>query len=343
MTAEQLLGILSAGVRQGASDIHLQVGYPPVFRIRGELVPAKLPPLNAEETQTLAQHILGQETSVTLGLTHEADRGFSIRNVARFRASVLRQRGNLGLVLRVIPLTIPTLAQLGLPTGATGNGKSTTIASLLDHMNQNSRLHLMMIEDPTEYQLAPSKSVVVQREIGRDTLSYANALRSALRQDPDVIMVGELRDHDTADTCLKAAETGHLVISSLHTPDVQRTIGRFTGLFAPDEQQTVRNRLADNLRSIVSQRLIERADGQGLVAAVEILMATRAVQEAIRDPAKIDTLFELMRKGHEDVGMQTFDQHLIELYRAGTISAETAKRSATRRSEVERELLISGS
>ena len=357
MTVEQLLGILAAGVKKGASDIHLQVGYPPTFRVRGSLYGAKLAALTAGDTQALAWHILGKDNPISKGLKYDVDRSFSIKGVARFRASIFQQRGSLGLVLRVIPLEIPTLGELGLPaaiesigwarnglvlvTGATGNGKSTTIASLLDHVNKTSRLHVVMIEDPSEYQLSPAMSVVVQREIGRDAETYSSALRAALRQDPDVIMVGELRDHETADTCLKAAETGHLVITSLHTPDVQRTIGRFTALFAPEEQQAVRNRLADNLRTIVSQRLVERADGQGLVAAVEILMVTRSVQAAIRDPAKIDSLWELMQKGRDDVGMQTFDQHLLELFRSATISADTAKQNATRRSEIERDLMMS--
>jgi len=228
---------------------------------------------------------------------------------------------------------------LVLVTGATGNGKSTTIAALLDAANRADRLHIITIEDPIEYVLNPDKSVIVQREVGTDTDSFAAALRSALRQDPDVIMVGEVREHEMADTCLKAAETGHLVVSSLHTTDAQRSVGRFVGMFPHEEQASVRHRLADNLKAVVSQRLVLRQDGNGLIPAVEVLLCTRSVQEAIRDDARSEELFTLMEKAH-DVGMQTFDQHLLDMCRQGLISVDTAKSTATRRSEVERALML---
>jgi twitching motility protein PilT len=354
MTIEQLLGLLGVGVKKGASDIHLEAGYPPSYRIRGELFAAKLERLTPQETLLLAQQILSKNDPFLTSSRHDVDRGFGIPGVARFRASIFRQRGSVGLVLRVIPFEVPSISALNLPpivasiagartglvlvTGATGNGKSTTIASILDHMNKTDRVHIVMIEDPVEYILAPEKSVVIQREVGTDTDSFATALRAALRQDPDVVMVGELRDYETADTCLKAAETGHLVISSLHTPDVQRTIGRFVGIFAAEEQQSVRHRLADNLKAIVSLRLIPKQDGSMLVPATEVLLATRSVQEAIRDPSKTDQLLALMEKAHDDVKMQTFDQHLLQMYQGGVINAETAKRSATHRTDVERAL-----
>ena len=312
MTIEQMLGLLGVGVKKGASDIHLEAGYPPWYRIRGELFAAKLDRLTPNETLLLAQQILSKTEPFLSGSRHDVDRGFGIPGVARFRASIFRQRGSVGLVLRVIPFDVPSISALNLPpivasiagarsglvlvTGATGNGKSTTIASILDHMNKTDRVHIVMIEDPVEYILAPEKSVVIQREVGTDTESFATALRAALRQDPDVVMVGELRDYETADTCLKAAETGHLVISSLHTPDVQRTIGRFVGIFAAEEQQSVRHRLADNLKAIISLRLIPKQDGSMLVPAVEVLLATRSVQEAIRDPSKTDQLLALMER-----------------------------------------------
>jgi twitching motility protein PilT len=358
MTIEQLLGLLGVGVKKGASDIHLEAGYPPSYRIRGELFSAKLDRLTPNETLLLAQKILNKNDPFLLGNHHDVDRGFAIPGVARFRASIFRQRGSVGLVLRVIPFDVPSISALNLPpivasianarsglvlvTGATGNGKSTTIASMLDHMNKTDRAHIVMIEDPIEYTLTPDKSVVIQREVGADTESFATALRAALRQDPDVVMVGELRDYETADTCLKAAETGHLVISSLHTPDVQRTIGRFVGIFAPEEQVSVRHRLADNLKAIISLRLIPKQDGSNLVPAVEVLLATRTVQEAIRDPSKTETLLALMEKAHDDVKMQTFDQHLLQLYQAGVINADTAKRVATHRTDLERALTFGG-
>jgi twitching motility protein PilT len=349
---------LSIGVKKGASDIHLEVGYPPSYRIRGELFAAKLERLTSNETLMLAQQILGKNDPFFTGGRQDVDRGFGINGVSRFRSSIFYQRGSVGLVLRVIPFDVPSFTQLNLPsvvesvasarsglvlvTGATGNGKSTTIAALLDHANKNDRLHIVTIEDPIEYILQPDKAVVIQREVGVDTATYSSALRAALRQDPDIVMVGELRDHETADTCLKAAETGHVVVSSLHTPDVTRTVGRFVGMFPGDEQSSVRQRLADNLKAIVSLRLVLRQDGTGLIPAVEVLLVTRTVQEAIRDPAKTDTLHALMEKAHEDVGMQTFDQHLVLMCRQKQISAETALRAATRRAEVERALMLGG-
>lgn len=356
MTIEQLLGLLGVGVKKGASDIHLEAGYPPSFRIRGELFAAKLDRLTPNETLMLAQQILSKNDPFLLGNRNDVDRGFGIPGVARFRASIFRQRNSVGLVLRVIPFEVPSLSQLHLPpvvesiasarsglvlvTGATGNGKSTTIASMLDHMNKSDRVHIIMIEDPIEYVLTAEKAVVIQREVGTDTESFATALRAALRQDPDVVMVGEMRDYETADTCLKAAETGHLVISSLHTPDVQRTIGRFVGIFAPEEQNSVRQRLADNLKAIVSLRLVPRQDASNLIPAVEVLLVTRSVQEAIRDSSKTDTLTALMEKSRDDVQMQTFDQHLLQLFQSGAINAETAKRVATRRADVERAMML---
>jgi twitching motility protein PilT len=354
MTIEQLLGLLGVGVKKGASDIHLEAGYPPSYRIRGELFAAKLDRLTQNETLMLAQQILSKNDPFMLGHRHDVERSFGIPGVARFRASIFRQRGSVGLVLRVIPFEVPSISALNLPpivasiaqarsglilvTGATGNGKSTTIAAMLDHMNKTERAHIVMIEDPIEYTLTPEKSVVIQREVGTDTESFATALRAALRQDPDVVMVGELRDYETADTCLKAAETGHLVISSLHTPDVSRTIGRFVGVFVPEEQLSVRHRLADNLKAIISLRLVPKQDGSMLIPAVEVLLVTRSVQEAIRDPSKTDTLPVLMEKAHDDVQMQTFDQHLLQLYQSGVINAETAKRVATHRADLERAL-----
>ncbi len=358
MTLEQLLGLLAVGVKKGASDIHLEVGYPPSYRIRGDLFTARMERLTAQETGLLAQHVLGKDDAFFTGGRHDVDRGFGIQSVSRFRASIFRQRGSPGMVLRVIPFEVPSISSLNLPpviesiagarsglvlvTGATGNGKSTTIASMLDHVNKTERLHIITIEDPIEYVLTPDKSVVIQREVGVDTDSFRSAVRAAMRQDPDLVMVGEMRDGDTAETCLKAAETGHMVISSLHTPDAQRTIGRFVGMFESSEQPAARSRLAENLKAIIGLRLVMKSDGSGLVPAVEVLLATRTVQEAIRDSTKTETLFGLMEKGKADIGMQTFDQHLIDLCQAGTVSPETARASATRPAEVERTLMLGG-
>ncbi|MDY7230606.1 type IV pilus twitching motility protein PilT [Hyalangium rubrum] len=354
MTLEQLLGLIALGVKKGTSDLHFEVGCPPAFRLHGELLSARMEKLTASDTLLLAKHILGAEDPFFAGARHDVDRGFSIQGVSRFRASILRQRGSVGLVLRIIPFEVPTLADLHLPailesvagarsglilvTGATGNGKSTTMAAMLNHVNRTQRSHIITIEEPIEFIFAMDQSIIIQREVGVDTSSFGSALKAALRQDPDVLMVGEMRDAETADTCLKAAETGHLVISTLHTQDVQRTIGRFVGMFPAEEQVSVRHRLAENILAVVSLRLVPRRDGGGLIPAVEVLLSTRSVQEAIRDPARSDTLVTLMEKGRTDVGMQTFDQHVLQLVQTGVISSDTARSAATRPKELERAL-----
>ena len=356
MNLEQLIGLLSVGVKKGASDVHLQAGYPPAYRIRGELFAARHDKLTSEDIEVLAKQILGEDGTLNVRRL-DLDRGFGIPGLSRFRASILRQRGALGLVLRIIPFEVPSIAQLNLPpvlesiarlrqglvlvTGATGNGKSTTLAAMINHANQSARLHVICIEDPIEFILQPDKSLILQREVGSDTESFETALRAALRQDPDVLMVGELRDRATADTCLKAAETGHLVLSTIHTTDVARSIGRYVGLFSPEEQLNVRHRLAESLRALICLRLVPRRDGQALVPAAEILLSTRTVQDLVRDPSRTEELVGVMEKSH-DVGMQTFDQHLVELVRKGMITQDTAKANATRRAEIDRALMMGG-
>ena len=256
--------------------------------------------------------------------------------LSRFRVNVFRTRGHYGCVLRVIPLEIKEMDALGLPaglervgrlqrglvlvTGATGNGKSTTIAAILQHINTHRRVHIVTIEDPIEFLFEHKLSVVTQREIGSDTETFRAALRAALRQDPDVIMVGELRDHETVDICLKAAETGHLVLSSLHTPDAMRTIGRVLSFYAPEEQDGVRKRLAENLMAVVSLRLMPAADGAGNVPACEIMFVTRTIEECIKQPSKTDEIAEHLAR-NRDLGMQTFNQSLVDLARAGRITS----------------------
>jgi twitching motility protein PilT len=358
MTHEQLLNLLSLGVKKGASDIHLEAGYPPSYRIHGELFAAKLEKLTPADTEWIARDILPLEEGFLTGKVCDIDRGFSVAGLSRFRVSALRQRGSFGLVLRVIPFDVPDLASLHLPdvlesvadireglvlvTGATGNGKSTTIASMIQAINRKERLHVLTIEDPIEYVFSPDRSLIVQREVGLDTGDFHDGMRAALRQDPDVIMLGEMRDKLTADAALKAGETGHLVVSSLHTNDTQRTISRFVGLFSPEEQQQVRYRLAENLKAVVSLRLLPRADGTALVPAVEVMLMTRSIQECVRDPTKLDQLLSLVEKGHDDMGMQSFDQHLLELARAGVISREVARLNATRPADLTRDLMLEG-
>jgi twitching motility protein PilT len=258
--------------------------------------------------------------------------------------------------MRTIPFAVPDFATLNLPpvvttvaearrglvvvSGATGNGKSTTIAAIIHHIIQQERLHVVTVEDPIEFIFSSGRGLVIQREVGSDTASYSDALRAALRQDPDIIMGGELRDRESADICLKAAETGHLVITSLHTPDVPRAVGRLVGLFPSDEQDTVRARLADNLQAVVALRLLMRADAAGLIPAVEALLATSTVREIIRNGGKIDELRTYMETAGADLGMHSFDQFLYRLHEQKRISLDTALGNATNRADLERRIMM---
>jgi twitching motility protein PilT len=354
MNPQNFQALLSLGVKRGASDIHLQAGYPPSYRINGNLYGAKVDPLKPDEVQGAVQLILGEQPLPKEG--EEMDCGYSIPGVSRFRTNIFRQRGSFAIAMRVIPFEIPTLESLNLPpvlsriaearqglvlvTGATGEGKSTTIAAMLQKKNASDHVHIISIEDPIEFVFPAAQAIVSQREIGRDTKTFKTALFSAMRQDPDVLMVGEMRDSENAETCLKAAETGHLVISTLHTMDVTRSIGRFAAMFPPDEQLIARGRLADALRAIVSLRLIPRGDGRGLVPACEVLLNSLSVQQAIRDPAKTPEIPSILERSHDDLGTQTFDQHLVQMCRQKVINLETATSFATSPSDVERALSL---
>jgi len=352
MNQQQFDALLTLGIRKGVSDVHLEVGYPPTYRVNGALFGARMEPLKPEDTAEAARLVLGGAELKGL----EVDRSYSIPGVSRFRVSIFRQRNSFGLVLRVIPFDIPPLEGLHLSpavqrfvtareglilvTGATGQGKSTTIASLLQKVNQTQRLHLITIEDPIEFLFPVGQSLVIQREVGADTESFRQALRAAVRQDPDIIMVGELRDPETADTCLKAAETGHLVIATLHTSDTLRSISRFVGLFPSEEQALARGRLADVLRASLSLRLLPRADGQGLLPACEVMFSTTAIAQAIRDPARTAEIPSLIEKSRGDLGAHTFDQHLQDLVHQKLISLDTARSNATSRADLDRALAL---
>jgi len=358
LSEELFHSFLQLAVKRQASDVHFEVGYPPTYRVFGELLAAKYPPLTHGDTETIANFVLQAPGSGFTPLDfREVDRSYSLPGVSRFRASVFKQRGSWGAVMRTIPFAIPDFSTLNLPsvvqtvaearrglvliTGATGNGKSTTIAAIIHQIIQQERLHVVTVEDPIEFIFPAGKGLVIQREVGSDTASYSDALRAALRQDPDVIMVGELRDREAADICLKAAETGHLVITSLHTPDVVRSIGRVVGLFPADEQETVRARFADNLQAAVSLRLLLRSDAAGLIPAVEALLATSLVREAIREGgARVQELKHYMETAGADLGMHTFDQYLYRLHEAQRISLDTALGNATNRADLERRILI---
>lgn len=357
MNVENLHRILSFGVERGISDIHFEVGQPPHLRLQGELLPAKYPPLTEQDTMDIAAIVLGPELEKFKIDHRERDATYSIDGVSRFRATLFFQRGYVGAVLRVIPLNIRTFEQLNLPvqpltdiavlrrglvlvTGATGNGKSTTMSAIVQRINQTRRAHIITVEDPIEFLFPREKSLIIQREVGSDTESYRQAIISAMRQDPDVIMLGEVRDAETADICLKGAETGHLVISSIHTPDTVKTIQRFVGLFPPTDHDGARLRLAESLKAVVSLRLLPHIDGKSRVPAVEILRSTRSIQECIRNPDKLSEIPQHIHQGRELYGMQTFDDHVLALYKNKQISMEVAKLACNNPDEFQRMLTL---
>ncbi|MGH0029936.1 MAG: type IV pilus twitching motility protein PilT [Myxococcota bacterium] len=348
---------LAHGVKTGASDLHFLVGDRPSYRIDGKLRPVKYEPLSPADTRQICENLVEGSLDFPLEEVQEHDCSYSVEGVARFRVNIYRQRGSLCCVLRVIPSKIPKLEELGLPerisqladeerglvlvTGATGSGKSSTLAAMIRHINQTRAAHILTIEDPIEFLHSNAQSSISQREVGPDTKSFTTALRSSLRQDPDVILVGEMRDPETIDIALKAAETGHMVFSTVHTTDAAKTVGRLVSMFPTEEQPTARIRLADNLRGVISQRLLPRADGKGRVVAAEVMVATKTVQEHIKDPEKTGQLNDVIERGRDQYGMQSFDQHLTDLYRAGTISIEVAMAAASNPSDFERALHFS--
>ncbi len=356
MPIVNLSQILTFAAEKGSSDIHFQVGAPPLLRHHGELFPLKHPPLSEEDlvaiAQTLAKYPDAEKFKQEV---RDYDGSFALANVARFRVNVFRQNGRYAAVLRLIPFKPRTFQELNLPkvlekiaslkrglilvTGATGNGKSTTLAAIINHINHKRRAHIITIEDPIEYLFEKNLSVISQREIGPDTESFASALRAAMRQDPDVLMVGELRDHQTIDTCLKAAETGHLVMASIHTADVLRTVNRLLSYFPAEEQPAVRQRLSENLVAIVSQQLLPSQDKTGLFPACEILLANKTIEMCLKNPEKTNEILAHVAK-NRDLGMQTFDQHLIELVKARKISMDDAMLAAEQAEQLERDMTL---
>ena len=342
---EELLGKL---VAVSGSDLHLKVGSPPVFRIDGELHLSNLPKMTAADTERIAAEIIPDHLAEEFTHTHEADFAFGLPQLGRFRVNCYSQRGSVTLVMRAVSPASQNFHELGLPdvlgtlaaeprglvlvTGPTGSGKSTTQAAIIDCINSNRRCNIITLEDPIEV-LHPDKlSIVSQREVGVDTMTFAEALRRVLRQDPDVIQIGEMRDAETTDAALKAAETGHLVISTLHTIDATETIHRIIDFFPSHQQGQIRLMLAGSLRGVVSQRLLLRSDGEGRIPAVEVLVNTERAQERIIDPDKTWQLNEVIADGHF-YGMQTFDQALLKLVKTGQITFQTAQGSATNPSD----------
>src|SRR5262245_20110139 len=336
--------LLQRGARYNASDALFKVGQPPAFRVAGSLHYLQGERLRPEHTQALAEIVLRQSRyNGELRDLTEYDTAYGVPGVGRYRVNVYRQRGTFAIALRNIPLEIPTFERLGLPTaiqpltelergmvlvvGAAGNGKSSKRAAMIGSINHARRAHIVTIEDPIEFLHTDQLATISQREIGLDTPQFATALRAALRQDPDVILLGEIRDEDTMDTALKAAETGHLVLSTLHTPDVARTVGRILALTKSAEPGETRERLADNLKGIVAQRLLPSVDGESRVLAAEVLVITGTARESIRKPDKNPGLKEVMERGVHPYGMQTFEMALRQLVSEGRISVEVARQA----------------
>jgi twitching motility protein PilT len=336
--------LLRYTVEMGGSDLHVKAGNVPFIRVDGELEPAPFPALSSNDTAAAAIAIMPEHKRKEFEISNEADFGHTMPGVGRFRVNVFRQRGMVGLAIRRVRSDVPTIEELLLPpvitelaesarglvlvTGPTGTGKTTSIASMIGHINRTRRSHIVTIEDPIEVVHDDDRSIIQQREIGLDTDSYSAALKHVIRQDPDVIFVGEIRDPESALSAIQAAETGHLVISTLHTIDATETINRLLDLFPPQQQREVRSSFAGALRGIVSQRLVPRADGKGRVPAVEVLIANGRVYDRIVDPAATIEIHDVIAEG-EFYGMQTFDQALVKLVNLGLVTEEDARRAST--------------
>jgi len=338
--------LLTTAVEHGASDLHLKAGSVPIMRVAGGLVPVPgARRLTHEDTIQMAAAVVPAALRERFKKSPEVDLAYSVAGLGRFRCSVFQQRSTVGLVLRVIPVQIRTIEELHLPavlskiadeerglvlvTGTTGSGKSTTLAGMIDRINRTRCVHVLTVEDPIEFLHKDFKAIINQREVQTDTRSFAHAMRAALRQDPDVILVGEMRDFETVETALLAAETGHLVFSTLHTLDATESINRIIAVFPPHQQKQIRLQLASVLRAVISQRLVPRADGQGRVPAVEVLVTTPFIRDCIVDKEKTHLLQTAIAAGTSQYGMQTFDQSLLGLLRRNLVTYEEALRWAT--------------
>ena len=344
--------VIKAAVDRGASDLHIKAGDVFRARINGRLVPLTKQRLTPEQTKAIALRLIpSEEDRARIEKIRDYDCSWGMPGIGRFRVNILRQRSSFMIVMRVIPFDVPTFESLKLPaalaqvataergmilvTGVTGSGKSSTMAAIVHHINQTQHKHVITLENPIEFLHRDINCSITQREIGTDTDDFRLGLRAALRQDPDVVLIGEMRDAETIDTAIKAAETGHLLISTLHTPDAVSTVNRIIAMFPAEEQGIIRLRLADALQAVVSQRLLPQADGKGRAAALEILMCTGTAQDMIRDPERTSELHEYIRESREQYGMQTFDQHLMDLVTGGVVTYEAALASSSNADDFE--------
>ncbi|PLX96133.1 MAG: type IV pili twitching motility protein PilT [Desulfuromonas sp.] len=342
----KLNDILSMALKANTSDVHLKAGLPPVFRIDGNLRPLpKAPRLTADMIHEMCDAIMNDRQRARFDEIHEVDLAYGVPGLGRFRVNVFSQRNSMSAVFRAIPYKIQTLDDLELPavlkkiamehrglvlvTGATGSGKSTTLAAMLDYINGQRTAHIVTIEDPIEYLHRDRKCIINQREVGFDTDAFGTALKGSLRQDPDVILVGEMRDLETTETALAAAETGHLVLSTMHTIDAPETITRIVAMFPPHQQRQIRLQLSGVLKGVISQRLIPRASGKGRVAAIEVMVSTARTRDLIDDREKTVLLKDAIAQGYTTYGMQTFDQSLMDLVQRGVITFDEALRQSS--------------
>jgi twitching motility protein PilT len=338
--------IIKAAVDRGASDLHIKAGDVFRARINGKLVPLTKQRLTPEQTKAIAlRFIPSDEDRARIEKIRDYDCSWGMPGIGRFRVNILRQRSSFMIVMRVIPFDVPTFESLRLPavltqvasaergmilvTGVAGSGKSSTMAAIINHINQTQHRHILTLENPIEFLHRDINCSVTQREIGTDTDDFRMGLRAALRQDPDVVLIGEMRDAETIDTAMKAAETGHLLISTLHTPDAVTTVNRIVSMFPPEEQEIARLRLAEALQAVVSQRLLPRADGHGRVAALEIMICSDIARDMIKDTERTSELTDYIGDSREKYGMQTFDQHLMDLASEGVVTYETATAAAS--------------
>lgn len=348
-----LIELLNLGIEKNASDIHITVGMPPILRINGELIPLDGEPLMPDATKKLVSDVLTDKMILDLEQNGEIDRSFSSPGIGRYRINAFKQRGSFGMVLRIIPLRIPSMDELKLPTsirdlstlrrglvlvtGPTGSGKSTTLASLIDKINHERNCHILTLEDPIEYLHKHNKSIVNQREIGNDSKNFTSALRSSLRQDPDVILVGEMRDLETISIALTAAETGHLVLSTVHTSGAAKTIDRIIDVFPPHQQQQIRVQLSSVLQGVISQQLLPKPENKGRVAAFEIMMITPAIRNLIRED-KIHQIDTAIQTG-ASFGMMTMDTSIMNLYKSGFIDKQTAIKQAINQEHIKKYII----